>query len=54
MTATQDASHATETVQCAAQPDKGLNVCSDCGAEVASIHGCPDGAEVCDDCFAQH
>lgn len=27
------------------------NVCDDCHAEVESIIGCPDGAEVCPDCF---
>lgn len=25
--------------------------CDDCGAEVPNIIGCPDGAEVCPDCF---
>lgn len=25
--------------------------CDECGAEVESIIGCPDGAEVCQDCF---
>lgn len=30
------------------------NVCTDCGAEVPSIIGCPDGAEVCTDCADSH
>lgn len=25
--------------------------CSDCGQTVSSLMGCPDGAEVCQDCF---
>lgn len=25
--------------------------CSDCGARVQYIIGCPDGAEICQDCF---
>lgn len=28
--------------------------CDDCGAQVPEIIGCPDGAEVCADCFAGH
>ena len=26
-------------------------LCSECGATVAYIIGCPDGVEVCPDCF---
>ena len=28
-----------------------LSVCSDCKAEVKYIIGCPDGAEICQECF---
>lgn len=28
-----------------------LTARSACGAEVESVIGCPDGAEVCQDCF---
>ncbi len=28
-----------------------LCVCDACGAEVEYIIGCPDGAELCQDCF---
>lgn len=28
--------------------------CDDCGAQVPEIIGCPDGAEVCADCFTGH
>jgi|LNAP01.1.fsa_nt_gb hypothetical protein len=28
-----------------------MSLCSDCGAEADHIIGCPDGAEVCQDCF---
>lgn len=27
------------------------NTCDDCGAQVESVIGCPDGAEICQDCF---
>lgn len=27
------------------------STCSDCGVPVESVVGCPDGAEVCPDCF---
>lgn len=28
-----------------------ISQCSDCGAEADHILGCPDGAEICQDCF---
>lgn len=28
-----------------------MNTCDNCGADVAEIIGCPDGAEICPDCF---
>lgn len=28
-------------------------VCSECGADSDQIIGCPDGAEICPDCFAK-
>lgn len=31
--------------------DEATETCSDCGAKVAYIIGCPDGAEICQDCF---
>ena len=27
------------------------STCDDCGASVTEVVGCPDGAEVCHDCF---
>lgn len=33
------------------ETDTHLNVCSDCGARVPEIIGCPDGAEICHPCF---
>lgn len=32
-------------------PDPESNTCSECGEPVESIIGCPDGAEVCQQCF---
>lgn len=29
-----------------------LCICDDCGAQVSGIIGCPDGAEICPECFA--
>ncbi len=29
----------------------GDSECSECGATVAEVHGCPDGRELCDECF---
>ena len=34
-----------------AKGEAGLDTCSDCGAQVTSIIGCPDGAEICQACF---
>jgi hypothetical protein len=31
-----------------------ISTCSDCGAEVPTITGCPDGAEVCSNCLPNH
>lgn len=47
----EDAQHADESQM----EDSGhLSTCSDCGAEVESVIGCPDGAEVCSQCFDNH
>ena len=32
------------------RPNAG-DLCDDCGVEVEKIIGCPDGAEICQDCF---
>jgi len=29
----------------------GIQLCDDCGDEVDELVGCPDGAEICQDCF---
>jgi len=29
----------------------GLSTCDECGERVSEVVGCPDGAEVCRDCF---
>lgn len=39
-----------------AKPDKAMETvdapsCSDCGAEVSDVIGCPDGSEICSACF---
>lgn len=36
-----------------AEQDAKDSTCSDCGARVPEIVGCPDGAEVCRECFDQ-
>jgi predicted amidophosphoribosyltransferase len=38
----------------AAEEDDDICECSECGAKVPELHGCPDGAEVCDDCLDGH
>lgn len=35
----------------AATGSKGRSPCSECGAEAEHVIGCPDGAEICQDCF---
>lgn len=36
------------------QEAEGVSECSDCGEEFSELMGCPDGAEVCQYCFAGH
>lgn len=33
------------------EPKAELSTCTDCGASVLTIIGCPDGAEICQACF---
>lgn len=49
-----DGSVSSETIEAArltALATQGWFVCANCGAEVESIVGCPDGAEICQQCF---
>jgi DNA-binding Xre family transcriptional regulator len=46
-----DASYVQERVAQINASSSIVNSCSDCGETVASLKGCPDGAEVCDKCF---
>ena len=35
------------------EKDDNLTVCDDCGGECESVIGCPDGSEICRNCFNQ-
>ena len=42
-----------EFIDCARKLVPATETCGDCGASVWTLVGCPDGAEICRDCFEQ-
>ncbi|HHV49175.1 MAG TPA: hypothetical protein GXX56_09500 [Rhodocyclaceae bacterium] len=44
-------SEAIDAARLEALRNQGWSICADCGTEIKNIIGCPDGAEICDQCF---